>query len=104
MHRTREAILLLLVALVMQACGGGGGDIDSMLDDLEGITKETIRIVDRVNAGDMSAMTDMAKLTSKYQSYYSKIQSVGDAQMTAAQERRLEKILDDYRRALASRY
>ena len=73
-HRVHAAIMLLVLAFTLQACGGGSGNIDSMLDDLEDITKETIRIVDRVNAGDMSAMTDMAKLTSKYQSYYSKIQ------------------------------
>lgn len=64
---------------------------DEILDDYESYVNKYISCMKKVNAGDMSAMADLAKLMEKAESLSSKLEKAGD-DMSAAQAARYAKI------------
>ena len=89
--------------MTISGCGGSG-DVDALLDDYESIVDQTIVYMDKVESGDMDVMSELTKLTSKYESFTTRMQKAEGEGMSAAQCARYLRITDKYQKALQDMY
>lgn len=99
--RTLTAIMVLALAIIAVGCGRRSNEMDAALDQMEAMMDQTIAIQKKIAAGDMSAMSEMAELTEKYQSYNENLEAAKDQGMTKEQTKRYLDIMAKYQRALA---
>lgn len=95
-----KPIAAIVLVLALAACTQSG-NTDAVLDDLESICDQSIVAAGKMQRGDMSAMSDMAQLTAKYQSLGNKLEAAKGQEWTAAQQQRYMRILDKYSRAMS---
>ena len=95
-----KTIAAVVLALALAGCTQSG-NTDAVLDDLESICDQSIAAVGKMQRGDTSAVSDMARLSAKYQSLGNKLEAAKGQEWTTAQQQRYMRILDKYSRAMS---